>query len=299
MKIVLARHYGVCFGVRDAIRAAEAAAARGPVTILGELVHNPAVNLRLAGLGATQTSLDQPSAQPAGPVMITAHGASDRDRAAWAATGRPVLDTTCPLVHRAHASLRALVAEGRFPVVIGRRDHVEVRGLTGDFPESFVLESEAQACDLPVRERYGIVSQTTQPFGFVKDVVEAVRRARPWSDVRFLDTVCQPTKDRQHALDALCREADTVVVVGGRNSHNTRRLVETARARVPRVWHVEAAAELQPRWFVESGTVGVTAGTSTTEETVREVVARLERFAAAQRFGFLTGTGTGAPRRAA
>src|SRR3954469_7439395 len=165
MIIKLAEHYGVCFGVRDALAEAERLAAQGPLTILGELVHNPIVRERLAEAGVAEGSLDRPAATP--QVMITAHGASDQMRETWRRSGRGVADGTCPLVRHAHEQLRALVQLGYFPVVIGKRGHVEVNGLVGDFPDALVIESAAEIAQLPVaKQRFGVISQTTQPIGY-------------------------------------------------------------------------------------------------------------------------------------
>jgi 4-hydroxy-3-methylbut-2-enyl diphosphate reductase len=126
----------------------------------------------------------------------------------------------------------------------------------------------------------GVISQTTQPIERVRELVEAIRAARPQSEVRFRDTVCQPTKNRQTALRKLITEVDTLVVVGGRNSNNTLQLVAAGEAAGRLVFHVESAAELRADWFATSEVVGVTAGTSTLKETVASVVEELERFAA-------------------
>ncbi len=142
MKIILAEHYGLCFGVRDAIVEAEQRAQQGPLTILGELVHNPVVRERLAQRGVREGALDHASA-PTPQVMITAHGASDRKRAEWRAAGFGVADGTCPLVKHAHHQLRLLVELGYFPVVIGKPGHVEVNGLAEDFPKTCVIENES------------------------------------------------------------------------------------------------------------------------------------------------------------
>ena len=284
MKIILAEHYGLCFGVRDAIAEAEKLARRAPLTILGELVHNPVVRERLARHGVQERGLGDfaPDGTDTRQVMITAHGASDRKRAEWSAAGFAVADGTCPLVRHAHRQLGVLVAAGFFPVVIGKAGHVEVEGLVGDFPEGCVIENEGDISRLPVRERYGVISQTTQPLEKVLELVEAIRRGRPGSEVRFTDTVCQPTKNRQNALHKLIAECDTLVVVGGRNSNNTLQLAAAARAAGLRVFHIERPGELEPEWFCEAGIVGITAGTSTLKETVAAVHARLEEIAAAR-----------------
>jgi len=278
MKIQLAEHYGLCFGVRDAIAQAERLAEQGPLTILGELVHNPVVRERLAQRGVREGALQGDSA-PTAQVMITAHGASDRKRAEWRGAGFGVADGTCPLVRHAHGQLGLLVGLGYFPVVIGKLGHVEVNGLTGDFPEACVVESEADILLLPQRPRYGVISQTTQPVERVRALVEAIRAARPESEVRFSDTVCQPTKNRQNALRKLIAECDTMVVVGGRNSNNTVQLVTAASAAGLAVFHIERAEELEPAWFCEAENVGLTAGTSTLKETVAAVHERLKQIA--------------------
>ncbi len=282
MKILLAEHFGMCFGVRDALAEAERLAAEGPLTILGELVHNPVARARLVSRGVQESTLDEPGRSTTARVMITAHGASDERREAWRSAGYAVTDGTCPLVHRAHAQLRALVLAGYFPVVIGKRDHVEVRGLTGDFPAAVVLEAAAQIVELPNEEkRFGVIAQTTQPIERVRELVAALRAARPGAEVKFCDTVCQPTKNRQRALRELLAAADLIVVVGGHHSNNTRELVAACRAAGRRALHVERAEELSARDFANAQVVGVTAGTSTLPETVSAVVARLRAFSTA------------------
>ena len=280
MKIILAEHFGMCFGVRDALRQAETLAAAGPLTVLGELVHNPLALERLAVHGARQGDLQRlASAPPAARVLVTAHGASDERRRTWREAGFQVHDTTCPLVRRAHGRLAALVAAGYFPVVIGQAGHTEVRGLTGDFPGAAVLETEADLPALPDHPRYGVISQTTQPSDKVRRLVESLRRARPGAEVCFRDTVCAPTRDRQESLRQLLLEAEVVIVVGGRASNNTRQLVLAAEAAGRRAHQIERPEELDPGWLAGAATVGLTAGTSTLPETVRAVHARLEAIA--------------------
>ena len=279
MEIILAEHYGLCFGVRDALKQAEAVAARGPVTILGELVHNPIALERLTAHGARQGTIDDLGSASTRNVLITAHGAADERRAAWREAGYSVMDTTCPLVRRAHRQLASLVSAGYFPVVIGQHNHVEVRGLTGDFPNAAVIGSEEDIADVPDHTQYGVISQTTQPLEKVLHLVDALRAARPAAEVRYCDTVCQPTKDRQTALRDLVARAEVVIVVGGRHSNNTRQLVLTAEAAGCRAFQVEQASEVQADWIAGSNCIGLTAGTSTLPETVHAVHERLKQLA--------------------
>jgi 4-hydroxy-3-methylbut-2-enyl diphosphate reductase len=274
MKVILAKHFGVCFGVRDALKQAEESAQRGQLTILGEIVHNPIAKERLTALGAIESSLDAPAAKTK-QVMITAHGASDRAVAAWRDRGHEIIDGTCPLVQQAHEALRRLVAQGDHPTVIGKRDHTEVRGLIGDFPGASVIEEAQDIQSLPLVSAFGVVAQTTQPIDRVHQLISELKANRPHAVVHFRDTVCQPTKNRQEALGALLAEVDAMVVVGGKNSNNTLQLLSTCRRAGTPSFHIERVEELTSSWFTGFETVGVTAGTSTLPATVEAVRAWL------------------------
>ncbi len=275
MNVKLAETLGFCFGVRDAIAAAERAASAGELTVLGEIVHNPVVQKRLTGLGVNARSLSDVDA-PTKRVLITPHGAAQQDLRRWSENGYTVLDATCPLVRRTHQQLARLVSEGVHPVIIGDRHHVEVMGLAGDCPEATIVNSEDEVELLPPAERYGIVSQTTQQIDRVRQIVEKVRSTFPNSDVHFVDTVCQPTKSRQSALTKLFQGVEAVVVIGGRNSHNTRQLVEASRKQGLPTLHVETVDDLTPDWFDDFETVGITAGASTPPDVIDAVRTRLE-----------------------
>ena len=269
MQILRAVHLGMCFGVRDAIALARQHAEHQPATILGQLVHNETVlqSLRAQGLRFADdlAQVETPT------VIITAHGSSERNMARVREKGFNVIQATCPLVHHAHAALQGLVREGFHPVVIGKREHVEVQGLIGDLDEFDVVLSEEDVAALRERPRFGIVSQTTQPIDRVRWLVSCVRNRFPESAVVFRDTVCQPTKQRQRAAIELAQQCDAVIVVGGAHSNNTRELVQTCRQHCGRVHHVQSADELKPEWFERAATVGITAGTSTPDEVIDAV----------------------------
>jgi 4-hydroxy-3-methylbut-2-enyl diphosphate reductase len=265
-KVLRATHLGMCFGVRDAIALAHATAQQQPVTVLGELVHNETVlaSLRTHGVRFAH----QPQESTTNTVLITAHGTSDRMRTQLNNDGFNVVDSTCPLVHVAHRALRELVKVGFHPVIIGKRDHVEVRGLTGDLGEFDVVLTEEDIQQLQPRSRFGVVSQTTQPVDRVRHLVQLIRSRFPGSEVRFRDTVCQPTKQRQKAAIDLAQQCDVVIVIGGANSNNTRELVATCSRDCSRVHHVQHATDLRPEWFESATTVGITAGTSTPDVVI-------------------------------
>lgn len=269
MRILRATHLGMCFGVRDAITLARQTAAREPVTVLGQLVHNANVLADLQSHGVRFA--ESPGDVRTGTILITAHGASDRKRAAAAATGRQVLEATCPLVHHAHRELRMLLAAGCHPVIIGKRGHVEVSGLTEDLAGCDIVLAESDIRQMTERPKFGVIAQTTQPVERVQQLVQRLRERFPDSEVHFRDTVCRPTKDRQSAAVELARQSDLVLVIGGDNSNNTRELVATCSKFCARVKHVQSAADLRSEWFRPDDIVGITAGTSTPDWVIDAV----------------------------
>jgi 4-hydroxy-3-methylbut-2-en-1-yl diphosphate reductase len=273
MRIIRANHLGMCFGVRDAIALALSRADAGPLTILGDLVHNPTVLGSLAARGIAFAN--EAAHVTTDTLMVTAHGASARALASTRALGLTVVEATCPLVHVAHQAVAALVRDGYHVVIIGQRDHVEVRGLTGDLDDFDVVIDEEGVLTLEEHQRIGIAAQTTQSIEKVRQLVASIRKRFPRSDVRFIDTVCKPTKERQSAAVELARAADVVIVVGGRTSNNTRELVKTCGRYCSRVHHVQTEAELIPEWFGDADTVGITAGTSTPDDVIDRVEARI------------------------
>jgi 4-hydroxy-3-methylbut-2-enyl diphosphate reductase len=277
MQILRAAHLGMCFGVRDAIELAVRHTDTAPLTVLGDLVHNDAVLARLRSRGvATANDVSRVGTRT---VMVTAHGTSERSLARTRALGFEVVDATCPLVHVAHRAVQALVRDGYHPVIIGQREHVEVRGLTEDLEAFDVVLDEPDVQALAPRPRLGVAAQTTQPVERVRRLVACIQRRFADADVRFIDTVCRPTKQRQDAAIDLARQADVVIVVGGASSNNTRELVETCTRYCPRVHHVQTDGDLQVDWFRGAETVGLTAGTSTPDDVVDRVESRLRTFA--------------------
>lgn len=267
---------GMCFGVRDALEAIRSIEDPSDVSIYGELVHNPKVLEEIANRGISQIGERERSELPQTPrVLITAHGLSNRARQELAAAGKQLIDTTCPLVRRAHTAAVGLERAGYFVVVIGKPDHVEVVGLTGDLKRFAVVASRAdvRCFDEP---RIGIVAQTTTPPRYADEIVGAIRDANLCAEIRFVNTICRPTRERQEATEQLLREVEALVVVGGRHSNNTRQLVELARSRGVAVQHVKDAEDLDREALRKFSAVGLTAGTSTLEETVAQVQAVLE-----------------------
>ena len=275
MKIIRAEHLGMCFGVKDAIVLALDTARHEPLTVLGDLVHNETVlaDLRAQGIRLAQ----QPADVSTQTVMVTAHGASERAINETRGRGLNVLEATCPLVRAAHRAVTQFVREGFHPIIIGRRDHVEVRGITEDIVDFDVLLDEEDVARLRERPRFGVVSQTTQPIDRVRQFVRLIRERFPQSEVRFIDTVCQPTKQRQNAAIELAQKCDVVIVIGGAHSNNTHELVKTCSRFCAKVHHVQTADDLQIDWFANAQTVGITAGTSTPDSVIKAVEQQLSQ----------------------
>ena len=265
----------MCFGVRDAITLALEHAATGPLTILGDLVHNPTVLETLAAKGVV--SAQDVAQVRTGTVMVTAHGTSQRTLARTRALGLTVVEATCPLVHVAHRAVAALIRDGYHIVIVGQRDHVEVRGLTGDLDRFDVVLNDDDVLTLEEHPRIGVAAQTTQSVEKVRRIVGLIRRRFPSADVRFLDTVCKPTKERQTAAVDMARQADVVIVVGGATSNNTRELVKTCAQHCARVHHVQTDADVRDEWLLGAAIVGLTAGTSTPDDVIDRVEARIRQ----------------------
>jgi 4-hydroxy-3-methylbut-2-enyl diphosphate reductase len=172
-------------------------------------------------------------------------------------------------VHKAHAALRDLVDAGYAPLVIGKPGHIEVRGLVGDFPHAKVVQNVEAVRELNIRSnKIGVIAQTTQQTENVNEIIDALRLRFSGAEVKFIDTVCRPTKERQSALLELCSKVNVVIVVGGKNSNNTAQLAAKCRKLGCVAYHVQKPSDLLNEWFTGVNKVGLTAGTSTPDEDI-------------------------------
>jgi 4-hydroxy-3-methylbut-2-enyl diphosphate reductase len=282
MRVVRATAMGMCFGVRDALAAMDQIAEPADVTVHGELVHNEEVLRRLHDRGFTMNpEAGRRSLPVTERVVITAHGISERERQDLIDAGKELIDTTCPLVRRVHEAAQQLQRDGYFVLVIGRPEHVEVRGIVGDL-DRYSVVSDAAAARCYDTGRLGVVCQSTTPPDEAHRVLAAIRAANPRATVRYADTICRPTRERQDAARELIDQVEALVVVGGRHSNNTRQLARLAESRGMPVAHVQSAADIDPHWLAPFSVVGLTAGTSTLERTIDDVERALVRFGAAR-----------------
>ena len=277
MQIEKSSKTGYCFGVRRAIDMLEKEAReRGTIEALGEVVHNEAVIRKLAVSGVKISSGIEDIRDNA--VCLSAHGVSPSVYDALKARGIEIIDTTCPIVQRAQKSAKQLRDSGLFVIVYGDADHAEVKGILGWADNRGMAATDIKKIkeleNLP--RRIGVLSQTTQIqakfLDFTKELLDTACREN--SEICIIDTLCPDLKSRQSAALDLAKRVDLMLVVGGRKSANTNHLAELC-ATATETHKIAAAEELIPGWFKAKEKVGVTAGTSTADSTVKEVIKKL------------------------
>lgn len=275
MKIEKSKEMGFCLGVKRAVATLEKIAReRGGIETLGAVVHNQEVLDRLADKGIrTVRSLDEVRGKT---VVTSTHGVSPQVLEEIQAKGLEVISTTCPFVQRAQLAAERLAKSGFFVVVYGDANHPEVRGIVGWAAGKGIAVTDWQALPDPLPRRVGILSQTTQIparfSDFVKKVIDiALTRD---AEVHVIDTICHDIRERQAAALELAGRVDVMLVVGGRTSANTHHLYELCST-VTRTYIVETAKDIDPSWLKGAESVGVTAGASTADWTVDEVVGRV------------------------
>lgn len=274
IEIEVARYAGVCYGVERALGMAEKAAdeARKPVNTLGPLIHNPLVvnDLERIGVG-TASSV---SKVEEGTLIIRAHGVVPSVVEDARARGLDVLDATCPYVKKVHNAAERLVREGYQLIVVGESGHPEVEGImghAGDDAHVVSVPGDLDAIDLS--RKVGVVVQTTQTPGALADVVAELSKRT--MDLRVINTICSATQERQDSAAELARRVDAMIVVGGKNSGNTRRLAEICTAACPKTHHIEDASEIEAAWFDGASHIGVTAGASTPASHIERALVRM------------------------
>ncbi|HEU4758971.1 MAG TPA: 4-hydroxy-3-methylbut-2-enyl diphosphate reductase [Dehalococcoidia bacterium] len=282
MEILLAKDMGFCWGVRRAVDIMERAAQeQGEIISVGPIVHNPQVVEELAEKGIRVNSkLEETDGQP---VAITAHGVGPDVLDAVRQRGSEVIDTTCPIVTRSQRWARKMAESGFTVLVFGDPEHREVRGVLGWAGDKGLAIADGQPLPADLPSRLAIISQTTQSperfAAFVSRILQ--QRVAEISELRVINTLCDVTSSQQGAARELAHEVDLMLVIGGKNSANTRHLLEVCREEEATAHHIETAAELDPAWFRGIQRVGVTAGTSTPDSAVEAVVQRVREIAAA------------------
>ena len=277
LSVIRAEHAGACYGVQRALdMTLKASAESGSVCTLGPLIHNPRVVAELEGQGIhVANSVD---AIDADEVVIRSHGVVPQVITEIKDRGFTVVDATCPHVMRAQRAAAKLASDGRHVLVVGEAGHPEVEGISA---HALVAGGECtivgSAEDIPANLpcRIGIVVQTTQSEAKLSEVLSALEGRG--LDIEVKNTICSATTQRQKSAIALAQQVDAMVVIGGRNSSNTTRLYEICSQYCASTYHIEGAEEIDPAWFSDAKTLGVTAGASTPDNQIESVVAFLNQ----------------------
>jgi len=276
MRITKAKALGFCFGVRRAIKVVEEGAEQvGRIDSLGSVVHNPVVVEKLTRKGV-RVVLGLEEVEN-GTVAVTAHGRGPEIVQEAAQRGLRLIDATCPIVRKSQKAARRLCAAGFRVIIYGEEDHPEVRGVLAWTEGAGIATLDPEA-DIGIpRRKVALLSQTTKSEESFADFVArfVAHNIGYINELRVINTICPETDERYQAARELAIECDLILVIGGRNSANTRRLAQTCADTGVETQHIETAAEIDPAWLEGKECVGVTAGASTPDESIDEVVARL------------------------
>jgi len=270
MKIILAKDAGYCFGVRDAVNMAyDAAKKYEDVFMLGDIVHNENVvnDLSKAGAKVVDNLKQIPKNKP---VLFRAHGTKTDTWKEAEDLNLKVLDATCPLVHEIHDEVKSLYSEGRQIIIIGDHEHDEVIAIADQVKDSIVISNKKEAQKIKKFKKAGVVSQSTQMIENVQEIINILMEKV--FDLRFVNTICFPTKRNHEQIKELALECDTMIIVGSFTSANSKRLTELARERNKFSYQVQTASDLKSSWFDSCSVVGVSAGASTPDYLIDDVV---------------------------
>jgi 4-hydroxy-3-methylbut-2-enyl diphosphate reductase len=274
MKIFLARDAGYCFGVRDAVNLAyDTAEAKGEVYMLGTIVHNERVieNLANAGAKVVETLDDVPENKP---ILFRAHGTAPE---LWKKADKKKLDlvdATCPLVTEIHDEIKKLEEEGRRTIIIGDHGHDEVIAIAAQVSDPIIVANVDEAKTLRKMKKAGVVSQSTQMIENVQEIMNILMEKV--FDIRFVNTICFPTRRNHEQIKELALQCDVMIVIGSFTSANSKRLTQLALERNKRSYQVTTAEELDMSWFNDCETIGISAGASTPDEIINDVVKHIK-----------------------
>ena len=275
MKVILAKQAGFCFGVKRATQIAFEAAGKDQKTYtLGPIIHSPQVVGKLEELGiralASLSDLEQ------GTIIIRSHGVEQKEILEAQQKNLNIVDATCPFVKKAQEHVKSLSDAGYSVVVVGDADHPEVQGIVSYGGEKvFVVASSDDVKKLPKMKKIGVVAQTTQSFENLKNVVSGCLLRG--GEIRVYNTICDATAVRQEEAKVLAGQVGCMLVIGGFNSANTRRLLEVCAEIQPHSFHIETASAIDPTWFTGVALVGVTAGASTPKWIIDEVLDKIRQ----------------------
>ena len=270
MKIFVAKDAGYCFGVRDAVNLAYKTAEKyGNVYMLGDIVHNENVveNLKKSGTKVVQLLKEVPDDKP---VLFRAHGTTTQVWQKAKEKNMKIIDATCPLVQEIHNEVSTLEKEGRRIIIIGDHGHDEVVGIASQVADPIVIENPAEAKEIRKIKKAGIVSQSTQTIENVQEIINVLMTKI--FDLRFVNTICFPTKRNQNQIKELADSCDVMLIIGSFTSANSKRLSQLSKLRNSNSYQITGAKDICSDWFLNAESVGISAGASTPDNLIEEVV---------------------------
>ena len=275
MKVLLAEKCGFCPGVRNAINLAKRTLEQEKTAYsLGHIIHNEDVVGQLSRAGLMP--VDSIEEIKSGTVLIRSHGATLAELDKIREKGLKIVDATCVLVKRVQKIARQLNEEGYEVVMIGDKNHPEVKAVVGSTDDVKVVGTLEDLDKISLNKKLGVICQTTQSPDHFADMIGAISR-RGFSEIKVINTLCRETMDRQTAAVKLCRKVDIMFVLGGKHSANTRKLAELCKKHNPQTYHLQNWTELDKSCLFGKTTAGVTAGASTPDEVIEEFVRNLEQ----------------------
>jgi len=273
MRVIIARGSGFCFGVKRALKIVEKTLEEeeGPFYTLGPLIHNPQVVERLSQKGLKV--INNLGGLKGGVFIIRSHGLPSATIELAKRRGLKIIDTTCPYVKRAQERAKDLEAKGYQLIIVGDRDHPEVESMASK--KSIVLQKPSQVTEIKFYPRIGVVAQTTQSLENFKEIVQRLRGKA--KEIKVYTTICNAVSRQQKSTRELARKANLILIVGGRNSANTKRLFQISKG-VTETHHIEKACEIDKRWLKDREIVGISGGASTPEWLIEEVVSKVKAY---------------------
>lgn len=275
MKIILAKDAGYCFGVRDAVNSAyDTSKEYGEVYMLGDIVHNESVveDLEKNGVKVVSNLNQVPDDKP---VLFRAHGTAKEVWKDAEKNKMNIIDATCPLVHEIHKEVKQLDKEGRKIIIIGDHGHDEVIGIASQVQDAIIISTVEEAEKLKKTKKAGIVSQSTQTIENVQDIINILMTKV--FDLRFVNTICFPTKRNQEQIKELSEIVDLMIIIGSFTSANSKRLTQLSLERNKNTYQVTNATEIDVSWFKKNiNSVGVSAGASTPDLIIDSVIKRIK-----------------------
>ena len=276
MKILVAKDAGYCFGVRDAVNLAKKSGDDfQEVYMLGDIVHNETVvdDLNKRGSKVVESLNDIPEDKP---VLFRAHGT---DPETWKKAQKKklnIIDATCPLVTEIHEEIKELELENRRTIIIGDHNHDEVVGIAAQVKDPIIISCVDEAKELGKMKRAGVVSQSTQMIENVQEILNVL--SEKVYDLRFVNTICFPTRRNHDQIKKLANICDLMIVIGSFTSANSKRLTQLSLERNKNSFQVTCADDIIESWFDGVFSVGISAGASTPDKLIEDVIAKVKLF---------------------